>query len=438
MQSGFSALAHRNYRLYWGGSVVSLMGGWMQSVAQSWLVLELTNSTFQVGMVLAMQFLPVLVLGMVGGLVADKVDKRRLLLVTQSLASLQALTLAVLTFGGWVTAGQVMVLAALLGLVNVVDMPTRQSFVVELVGKPDVMNAIALNTSAFNLARIVGPAIAGLLIAQFGVGIAFLCNGVSFLGVILALLAMRSSDLYRGPARAREGLRRGLGEGISYIRKTPVVQIPIVLVGVVATFGLNYNVLLPGMARDQFAIGAQGFGLLMSAFGVGSLLAALAVAFFPRLDPLPTMVRGATGFGALGLVFAFSPWFPSVWLAAFNLLTIGFCMIWMTATANTAIQRTAPDELRGRVMSVYVSIFAGSTPIGSVFAGGLATRFSPQVALATGALLSLAAAIWAGLRTRRLPEGAMDDARSWGTPEAHSGNRMASSDCKVDPPARVQ
>ena len=413
----------------------------MQSVAQSWLVLELTNSTFQVGMVFAMQFLPVLLFGMVGGLVADRIDKRRLLLVTQSLAALQALTLAVLTFGGWVTAGQVMVLAALLGLVNVIDMPTRQSFVVELVGKPDVMNAIALNTSAFNLARIVGPAIAGLLIAQFGVGIAFLCNGLSFLGVILALFAMRPGDLYRGPTRTREGLRRGLGEGISYIRRTPVVQIPIVLVGVVATFGLNYNVLLPGMARDVFAIGAQGFGLLMSAFGVGSLLAALAVAFFSRLDPLPTMVRGATGFGVLGLVFAFSPWFPFVWLAALNLMVIGFCMIWMTATANTAIQRTAPDELRGRVMSVYVSIFAGSTPIGSVFAGGLATRFSPHVALAAGALLSLAAAVWAGLRTRQLPEGAMDAARSWEPAAAvdpPDAVRPAPSDCKVDSPSRVQ
>ncbi|MCB9463412.1 MAG: MFS transporter [Candidatus Eisenbacteria bacterium] len=416
MRSGFAALSHRNYRLYWFGSVVSLMGGWMQSVAQSWLVLELTNSTFQVGMVFAMQFLPVLLFGMIGGLFADKFDKRRVLLITQSLAAAQALTLAFLQFRGVVEAWQVMALAAVLGLVNVVDMPTRQSFTIELVGRADVMNAIALNTSAFNLARIVGPAIAGLLIGKLGTQVAFLLNGISFLGVILALLAMRPANLYRGTERAREGIREGLTVGISYIRRTPVVQIPIVLVGVVATFGLNYNVLLPGMARDQFAIGAEGFGLLMSSFGIGSLIAALTVAFFSRLDPVPTMVRGAIGFSLLGLVFAFSPWFPAVWLAALNLLFIGFCMIWMTATANTTIQRTSPDELRGRVMSVYVSIFAGSTPIGSLFAGGLATRFSPQVALAAGSLLSLVAAFWAAARTRRLPEGAMDAARSGASP----------------------
>ena len=230
MRSGFAALSHRNYRLYWFGSVVSLMGGWMQSVAQSWLVLELTNSTFQVGMVFAMQFLPVLLFGMIGGLFADKFDKRRVLLITQSLAAAQALTLAFLQFRGVVEAWQVMALAAVLGLVNVVDMPTRQSFTIELVGRADVMNAIALNTSAFNLARIVGPAIAGLLIGKLGTQVAFLLNGISFLGVILALLAMRPANLYRGTERAREGIREGLTVGISYIRRTPVVQIPIVVV----------------------------------------------------------------------------------------------------------------------------------------------------------------------------------------------------------------
>lgn len=383
----------------------------MQNVAQSWLVLELTDSTFQVGMVAAVQFLPVLLFGLFGGVVADRFDKRRILLVTQSLAALQALLLATLTLAGWVQAWQVMVLAGFLGFINVVDMPTRQSIVVELVGKPDVMNAIALNTSAFNLARILGPAVAGLLIARFGVGVAFLANGVSFLGVIVALLAMRSGDLHRGATRPREGLRRGLGQGLAYIRATPAVQIPIALVGLVATFGLNYNVILPGMARDEFAIGATGFGFLMSAFGVGSLAAALAVAFLARLDPLPTMVRGALGFGILGLLFALSPEFPFVWLAAVNLLAVGACMIAMTATANTAIQRTAPDELRGRVMSVYVSIFAGSTPLGALFAGGLASHYGPQVALAAGSVISLAAGIWAYGQMRRLPAGALEASR---------------------------
>ncbi len=388
------------------------MGAWMQSVAQSWLVLELTDSTFYVGLVIALQFTPILLFGLVGGVLADRFDKRKILLVTQSLAALQALVLASLTLSGVVEGWHVMALAGTLGLVNSMDMPTRQSFVSELVGKKDVMNAVALNTSAFNLARIVGPAIAGLLIARFGVGIAFLINGVSFVGVLAALAAMRPQELFRAEGKSRDGLREGLVSGLRYVRETPVVQIPIVLVGVVATFGMNFNVLLPGMSRDMFDIGSEGFGLLMSAMGFGSLLSALLIAFLGKIDPVPTMVRGSLAFSVLVTVFALSPSFPWIGLVVLNLMLVGFATISMTATANTSIQRAAPDHLRGRVMSVYVSIFAGTMPIGSLFAGGVAARYGPEAALWGGGLICLVTGIWAWLRARRLSETELDQTRA--------------------------
>jgi predicted MFS family arabinose efflux permease len=396
LRSGFTAFGHRNYRLFWGGQVVSLLGTWMQTVAQSWLVLELTHSTFRVGLVVAMQYAPVLVFGLFAGVVADRLDKRRTLVVTQSLAAAQAVVLAVLTVTGRVRVEHVMVLATLLGTINSLDMPVRQAFVTDMVGRADVMNAVALNSSAFNIARIVGPAVGGVVVGLVGVGAAFFVNAASFTAVIVGLLLMRDSEFHRSQERAeRESVWAGLRTGLTYVRRTRIVFVSVLLVGIVSTFGMNFNVILPGMARDIFRIGSAGFGVLMSSIGVGSLIAGIFLAFFRRLDPLRLMVRGAAGFALLSMLFSLSPRFPALALVLLNLLAIGFCTICMTATANTNLQMESPDALRGRVMSVYITIFAGSTPVGSLFAGSVASRFGAPVELLAGGIAAGAGAIWA-------------------------------------------
>ena len=400
LRTGFSALQHRNYRIFWLGQVFSLVGAWMQTIAQSWLVLELTESTFLVGLVVAIQFFPVLIFGLFGGVFADRFDKRRTLMGTQSLAALQALALGVLVVSGVVQVGHVMVLAGLLGLVNAVDMPTRQSFVTEMVGKRDVSTAVALNSSAFNLARIVGPAIGGVLIARFGVAPTFFLNAVSFAGVLVALLRMRPEELHRGIRSEERNVLRSMRKGLRYMRTSRVASSATALVGVVATFGMNFGVLLPDIARTDFAIGSSGFGLLMSSLGVGSLLAGLFLAGFSRLSPKTLMLGGAIGFSVLELIFSFLPSLGSVPLASAILVLLGFSTICMTATANTTIQRTSPDELRGRVMSIYIAIFAGSMPVGSLFAGSLAKGFGAPWALGAGAVLSGGGAAWAWWRLR--------------------------------------
>jgi len=373
----------------------------MQSVAQSWLVLELTHSTFHVGLVIGLQFMPVLLFGLFAGVIADRLDKRRTLIATQSLAAAQALVLGILTLTGMVRVEHVMVMAAFLGMINALDMPTRQAFVAEMVRRADLMNAIALNSSAFNLARIVGPGIGGVIIGVAGVATVFLINAATFLGVIVGLLAMRKSELHQPHRVAKESVWEGMRGGLRYARNTTEVYVSILLVGMVAMFALNYNVILPQMARDLFQVGSTGFGLLMSAIGVGSLIAALVIAFFQRLDPIKLMVRGAAGLSILTIAFALSPGFPSLILVGLNLMAIGFCTICLTATANTNLQRTTPDHLRGRVMSIYVTIFAGTTPIGSPIAGWLAGRWGAPVALLVGGLVAGLATTWAWRTLRK-------------------------------------
>lgn len=373
----------------------------MQSVAQAWLVLELTHSTFHVGLVIALQFAPVLLFGLFAGVIADRLDKRRALMITQLLSGAQALLLGILTATGEVRTEHVMVMAAFLGVINALDMPMRQAFVAEMVGRADLMNAIALNSSAFNIARIIGPGIGGLVIGVAGVAAAFFVNAASFLAVIGGLLLMRRSELYEVEKAANESVWVGMRAGLEYVRSTVIVYVSILLVGIVAMFGMNYNVILPQMARDVFEIGSTGFGLLMSSIGVGSLIAALVIAFFQRLDPIRLMVRGAAGFSLLSMAFALSPRFPSLVLVGLHLVAIGFCMICLTATANTNLQRTTPDRLRGRVMSIYITIFAGTTPFGSLFAGWLAGKWGAPVALLTGGLLSGLATIWAWRKVRK-------------------------------------
>ncbi|MCB1161675.1 MFS transporter [bacterium] len=397
-REGLAAFQFRNFRLFWFGQLVSLVGTWMQSTAQSWLVLQLSDSPLAVGLVWAFQFTPVTVLSMLGGVFADRRNKRRVLIVTQSLAALQALTLSLLTLTGHITVGWVLGLAAMLGLINAFDVPTRQAFVVELVGRDALMNAIAFNSSAFNAARILGPAVGGVLIASLSAGGVFLINAASYLAVIAGLVMVREAELTARPERVRERIVQSLKAGLDYVRHAPSVLLAIFLVGVVATFGMNFTVLLPVMARDVFDIGAQGFGMLMAAYGVGSVGAGLFLAFRSRLDPRRSMLWGGAGVAVLGLAFALSPWLHALPLSVALLFGVGFAAITLTATANTSIQRRVPDALRGRVMAVYITVFSASVPLGSLFAGGLAKGWGAPFSLGAGAVLSGVGVLWAALR----------------------------------------
>lgn len=387
---GWRALRHRNYRLFFGGQLVSLIGTWMQSVAQGWLVLQLTGDPVYLGLVAAAQFTPVLLLGLFGGVIADGLPKRKTLIVTQSAAMLLAFALFALTVTDNVGVEQVLVLALLLGVTNAVDMPTRQAFAVEMVGREDIGNAVALNSAVFNGARVVGPAIAGLTIGATGIASAFLINGLSFLAVIVAYIRMDETQLAGPPRLARPttvtGVMTHLRAGLAFVRTTPAVLVPILTIGLVSTFGMNFNVLIPPLAKDVLHVGATGYGFLMAATGLGSLVAAIGIAF-GRSNRVTFIGVGATLAGVAELVLAAS---GSMGLSLVAMFLTGLGAIGMAATANTTIQLTVPDELRGRVMSVYTTVFAGSTPIGGLVAGALASRLGAPEAIAIGGGLSLA------------------------------------------------
>jgi MFS family permease len=392
------ALRHRNFRLFFAGQAVSLVGLWMQSVAQAWLVLTLTDDPFILGIVAAAQWTPVLVLGLFGGLVADALPKRRTLIVVESLMAALAIVLGVLTFSGVVEVWMILVLAVLLGCANAVEMPVRQSFAVEMVGREDVVNAVALNSATFNAARVLGPAVAGVTIAVFDISIAFFLNGISFLGVIAGLLLMRDAELHLPPPIPRPRTARAVvasvGEGITYVRRTPVVLFPVVVVGLAATIGMNFQVTIPPFARDALGGDAASFGFLMTASGLGSVAAALYLATRRR----PSAWAIAVGATVLGLGLVVTAGVPVFAVAAAALAAAGFGAIWMAANGNTLIQATVPDELRGRVVSVYTTVFAGSTPIGALIAGAIASALGPTAAIGIGGLATLlvggAALLW--------------------------------------------
>jgi MFS family permease len=395
---GAMAFRHRNYRIFFVGQAVSLVGTWMQQVAQAWLVLELTGDPIWLGIVAAAQFIPVMILGLFAGVAADALPKRQTLVGTQVVMMTLAVILAILTVSGLVQVWMILVLAILLGCANAVDMPVRQSFAIELVGREDVGNAVALNSAMFNGSRIIGPALAGLTIGAFGVAAAFALNALSFLAVIVALLMLDDTTLRTRPRmatpRSAGEVIENLVEGLRYVRQTPLVLLAVLVVGAVATFGMNFSVLIPAFAADDLASGAAGYGFLMAASGVGSLVAALMLAFRGK----PRASRIASGAVILGLA--------SMAMAATNvyavalvlMILIGYGGISMAATANATIQLAVPDQLRGRVMSVYTTIFASSAPIGGLLMGAIASSFGPAVAIGIGGILSglvgLAAGAW--------------------------------------------
>ena len=407
---GFAALRVRNYRLYWTGQIISRIGTWMQQVSLPWLVLALGGSPIQLGIVAALEFLPSLVLAPFGGVYADRLDKRRAILVTQALASVQVVVLFVLTVTGDITIPIIMVLAFALGLVNAVDMPLRQSLAAELVPRNILTNAIALNSMAFNGARVVGPAVAGVTIAigtsMFGTataGVAFnlAINAISYSAVIVSLWRMDPAQI-RQPARPDQPQRvlDSLREGVGYAVRTPIVLWSLVLLGVISTFGLNFRILLPLFTQEVLHLEADAYGALYASLGFGSLAGALTLAFMSERRAIMLMVGGGLAFGLFELSLSFS---RSALLSAPLLVGVGFFSMLMINTVNATVQANVPDGLRGRVMALYVTVFAGSTPIGGMFAGVLAETVDVPFTFLVGAAISIAAALlaWWQFRTAR-------------------------------------
>jgi MFS family permease len=393
----FRALRHRNFLLYWSGQFVSLIGTWMQSVAQGWLVFRLSNSAFQLGLVGFCAFSPMLVFTLLGGVLADRVDRKRALLWTQSLSMVQAGILTYLTATGSVRVWHVALLALLLGTVNAFDVPIRQSFLFDLVGREDLQNGIALNSMAFNSARLVGPAVAGLILAEFGETACFLLNAVSYLAVLVGLALIRVGEKASEPNEKSWAV--GIREGIAYAWRTPRVRTILLLVAVSSVFGMSYSILMPAIARDVLGGGQRTLGFLMGAAGAGAVLGALSIAGRRSTRHSGAIVAVAmTVFGASLLAFSLSRRF---WLSAAILVVIGAAMIVQMATSNAFLQLVAPPALRGRVVSLYALMFLGMAPFGSLLAGSLAKLWGTPAAVRLGGAVCLAAALAFAFRAPR-------------------------------------
>ena len=384
----FRSLRVRNYRLYAGGQLVSLTGTWMQRVAQDWLVLELTNSGTALGIVTALQFLPSLLFGLWGGLLADRYDKRRLLLATQTGLALVALILGVLDVTGIVQYWQVLVLALALGLVSAIDSPVRQSFVVEMVGPDDLTNAVGLNSTIFNSARILGPAVAGVMITAIGTGWAFVANGISSIAVLTGLALMRPAELRPSPAIDR--IRGQLRAGLHYVRQRQDLLLTMVLVFVVGTFGLNFQITTALLAKQVFHRSATGYGLLSTALAVGACVGAVLATRRRTRPSLLFLLLAATAFGLLEILAGSMPGFGAT---ALMLVLVGLAMLTFTTAANSSVQLGVEATMRGRVMALYLMCFLGGTPIGAPIVGWVANTVGPRWGMIGGGLVCMAMAV---------------------------------------------
>jgi MFS family permease len=384
----FRSLRVRNYRLYAGGQLVSLTGTWMQRVAQDWLVLELTNSGTALGIVTALQFLPSLLFGLWGGLLADRYDKRKLLLATQTGLALVALILGVLDVTGIVQYWQVLVLALALGLVSAIDSPVRQSFVVEMVGPDDLTNAVGLNSTIFNSARILGPAVAGVMITAIGTGWAFVANGISSIAVLTGLALMRPAELRPSPAIDR--IRGQLRAGLHYVRQRQDLLLTMVLVFVVGTFGLNFQITTALLAKQVFHRSATGYGLLSTALAVGACVGAVLATRRRTRPSLLFLLLAATAFGLLEILAGSMPGFGAT---ALMLVLVGLAMLTFTTAANSSVQLGVEATMRGRVMALYLMCFLGGTPIGAPIVGWVANTVGPRWGMIGGGLVCMAMAV---------------------------------------------
>ena len=386
----FAALRHRNFRLFFIGQTLSLVGTWMQGLAQGWLVLTLTNSVFWVGLVGFLGSVPVVLFTLPAGVYVDRAHKRRIVTVCQALMLVQATVLTVLTALGRIHAWQVAVLAALLGCLQAVEIPARQSFFVELVGREDLTNAIALNSGAFNASRIVGPAIAGILVARVGMSWCFALNALSYVAVLIGLLRMRLPPFERPPDTG-DGLER-FREGMRFVRGERRVFALVLSTALLSLFGFPYLVLLPVFARDLLRVGAEGLGVMSASVGVGAVASALMLAAFGERTGRGRMVVWAgPSFGVAVAAFALSRSYP---LALLMLAASGFTMVLNNAATNTLLQHLVSDPLRGRVMSVWTFVFVGFAPIGSLWVGWLGGAIGAGAALALSGLCSAIAVAW--------------------------------------------
>jgi MFS family permease len=388
------SLRHRNFQLFFGGQLISLVGTWMQSVAQSWLVYRLTGSSLLLGLVGFAGQIPVFLLAPIGGAVADRTPRRRVLVATQTTSMLLAFVLAAVTLLGLVQPWHVFVLAALLGVVNAFDIPARQAFVVEMVGREDLSNAIALNSSMFNGARAVGPAVAGVLVSAIGEGWCFFANAVSFIAVIAGLLAMRLPPA--ASAQIPGSALEHIAEGFRFVAHERAVRALLLLVGLVSLSVMPYAVLMPVFADRILGGGAATLGLLMGASGVGAVIGALLLAARRELSGLGAWIAGSgMALGASLILFAISRSFAA---SLALLVPVGMFMMIETAGSNTLVQAMVPDELRGRVMAVYSMMFMGMAPFGALSAGALASRIGAPATVAAGGVVSLAGAAVFGAR----------------------------------------
>jgi MFS family permease len=392
----FSSLKVRNYRLFFLGQVVSNTGTWMQRIAQDWLVLSLTGSSAAVGITSALQFLPMLLFGLYGGVLVDRLPKRPTLLVTQSVMALAGLALALLTLSGHVHVWHVYVAAFVVGLATVLDNPSRQSFVTEMVGPDQLQNAVSLNSANFQSARLIGPAVAGLMITGVGTGYAFLANGLSFAAPITGLLLMRARELHavkrtpRGKGQLREGLQ--------YVAKRPDLIWPIVLVGFIGTFGFNFPVWLSAYADHVFDAGAGAYSLFNTLMAVGSLIGALLAARRGTAR-LRILIAAALAFGTLEIAASVA---PEYWLFALFMVPIGIFGMTVNVTANTAVQMGTDQAMRGRVMALFMMVFVGGTPLGSPLVGWATDTYGPRIGFAAGGVVSAVAAAAIGLVLARI------------------------------------
>ena len=400
LRHSFNSLEVRNYRRYFAGQLISLSGTWMQTVAAIWVILTLTDNGFAVGLATALQFLPMLLLGAWGGLLADRIPKRRLLITTQALMTIPAVGLFAVTATGVVTPWMVYLAVFAFGSLNAIDNPTRQSFVYEMVGPDRVVNAVSLNSVIVQAARIVGPALAGVLIATVGVVPCFALNALTFVAMILALWGMDPGRLHSSPVAGRE--RGAIRAGLRYVRRTPELMVPLALMGLVGTLGFNFQVVLPLLAKFSFESGAMTYAALVSAMAVGSIAGALVNGHRGRTGPR-LIAGGALAFGVSALLAAAM---PSLALEIVMLALLGAAAVTFAATINSTLQLAVAPEMRGRVMALYSVVFLGSTPIGAPLTGWLAQSYDPRVALLLAGISGLAAA-WAAhvsfnhIRSRR-------------------------------------
>lgn len=382
----FAALHNANYRRYFAGQAVSLVGTWMQTVAQGWLVLELTGSGTALGLVAAAQFAPLLLLAPYGGLLADRMDKRRVLIATQAALGLIALTLGVLVVAGAVELWMVVALAFALGVTTAIDNPARQAFAQEMVGPSRVRNAVTLNSILVNAARAVGPAVAGILIATTGTGVCFLVNAVSYVAVLAALISMDVSALQPSPRAERA--RGQVREGLAYVGRTPDLLVPLIMLALVGTLTYEFSVVLPLLARGPFGGGPGTYGLLTSAMGAGAIIGGLVVAGRGATGLRP-LTAAAAMFGTAVLVTAAA---PTAVVAAGALVVVGATSIAFLATGNTTLQLAADPRFRGRVMALWAVAFLGSTPVGAPVIGAVSEHISPRGGLVVGGVACLTAA----------------------------------------------